>query len=129
MAASNTVIEGVDPFKLHDLVFAKTKRSTLAVVAHLANKLILGDQNLLSLGQSSEVTVQQFHIQTERGLKIQCSFWGTGRSLWIGGFKVVVHGHCVGVHPPPLEFFRDFHCSGGFAGSRWAGQQNNGAGL
>ena len=129
MAASDAVVEGVDPFKHHNLVFPQPERGPPAVVAHLADKLILGDQDLLPPAQGSKVPVQQLHVQAERGLEIQLSLRGAGRGLWIGGFKVVVHGHRMGVHPPPLELLRDFHGGGGLAGAGWTGQQDDGAGL
>ena len=129
MAAGDAVVEGMDPFKHHDLVFPQTERSPPAVVAHLADKLIFGDQDLLPPAQGGKMAVQQLHVQAERRLKIQFPLRGAGRSLGIGRLEVVVHGHRVGVHPPPPELLRDLHGSGGLAGAGGAGQQDDGAGL
>ena len=129
MASGDLVVEGVDALKDGDLILAQLQGRAPAVVAHLADELILGDHDLLPVGQGGKVAGEQLHVQALGGFIVDVPLGGAGRGAGVDGGKVVIHRHGVGVDSPPLQLLRDLHGSGGLARTGRAGEQHNGTAL
>ena len=127
LPAGNVVVEGVDALENGDLVLFQLQGGAQAVVAHLAGKLKLGDEDFLPPAQGGKVLAEQLHVQAEGRLVVDAAVGGAGDGGGVLGEEVVVHGHRPGVHPPAEQLLGNFHGRGGLARARGAGQQHDGA--
>ena len=126
MASGDVVVEGVDALENGDLIGPQGEGPPPGVVAHLAGKLKLGDNDFLPPGELGKSLIQQIHVQQQGRFQIDVTLRRAGRGGAVHGLEVVIQRDGVGGDPPAFQFLLQLEGGGGLAGAGGAGEQHDG---